>query len=144
MTLAAFVLAYLGRPLDLDHRFGPQCMDLAEEYVAQVLHAPPLTGNAIDVWRHGARPGYTLVANGPTNAPLPGDLVVWGGPDAAVGTTEFGHIAVALLADSMGFLSFDQNWPERSTCHVQPHRYTGVLGWLRPLRLQSVNVAALM
>lgn len=129
-TLAAFIAANLGHSLDRDRMYGAQCMDLAEAYVAEVLGRPPLTGNAIDVWRHGRRSGYELVPNGPTNYPAAGSIVVWGGPDAAVGTGPFGHIAVAVLADGTDLLSFDQNWPEGSPCHLQMHTYRAVLGWL--------------
>ena len=41
----------------------------------------------------------------------------------------FGHIAIALAADPMALLTFDQNWPEGSPSALTLHDYGGVLGW---------------
>jgi hypothetical protein len=113
-------------------------VDLAQKYNRDVVGATypeqRLTGNAVDIWtgeNGGGFPAalYTKIANTPTNFPNEGDIVIWG---TKIG--QYGHIAVCQSADVNKFTSFDQNWPERSCSHSQPHDYTGVLGWLRPTK----------
>lgn len=126
-----------GQGLDFDGAFGFQCMDLAEFYNQEVVKAPRLTGNAIDVWTNYPKDYYDQTLNMPDNHPIEGDIVIWG---KTIG--EFGHIAVATAdATSDRFKSFDQNFPIGSTCHFQEHTYNGVLGWLHP---KSQQEAALL
>lgn len=134
MTLQEFIARYNGQGIDFDHAFGNQCMDLAEEYNQEVVGAPRLGGNAIDVWTGYPPSYYEKIANRPDNYPNPGDIVIWGPDpnDPAVATGQYGHIAVCVTADVNTFTSFDQNFPEGSLSHEQPHTYGGVLGWLRP------------
>lgn len=133
MMLASFLARWLGQKVDFDGVYGAQCMDLAEQYNQDVVGAPRLGGNAIDVWTHrGAHTVYRAEANGPVNYPPPGALVVWG-PSAAVDTGEYGHIAICLAADPLHLISLDQNWPDGAPISVISHSYSGVLGWLTPL-----------
>jgi hypothetical protein len=132
MTLETFLATYTGHDVDYDHAYGAQCMDLANQYVTEVLGLPALAGNAIDTFR--ATAGFAPIVNTAHNAPAPGDVVVWGGPNASVGTSQYGHIAICVDATPQTFHSFDQNWPEGSAPHIQEHSYTAVLGWLHPIR----------
>ncbi len=83
---------------------------------------------------------FDLIANGPTNAPQKGDLVVF---DTTIGIA--GHVCVATgIGDANGFESFDQNWDTEHFYHLDTngnkipysriveHNYNGVIGWLRP------------
>jgi hypothetical protein len=143
MNLDQFVAANAGKPLDLDGEYGPQCVDLVNAYARDVLHAPLFGGNAIDIWSRYPAALYTKVENTPRAVPLPGDIIIWGGPNAVVGTTIYGHIAVVLSATVSTFVSFDQNWPEQSFCHKQAHTYDAVVGWLMPNVLRAPPVAPL-
>lgn len=126
----------IGRPIDLDGAYGPQCVDLVNDCLARVYGLPPLPGNAIDLAR--ARPrGFVWVPNGPRNHPPAGSVVVWGGPNGRAGTGAAGHCAIALAASSMVLLSFDQNWPVGSPPSLVLHSYDAVLGWLAPLVAQA-------
>jgi hypothetical protein len=129
-SLASFVAQWNGRACDFDRAYGYQCVDLVQYWARDGLGRPPLVGNAVDAWWGAQAGGWVRVANGPQNSPTPGDVVVWG-PSAMAGTGATGHIAVAVLADAMHLISFDQNYPSGSWCHVQVHSYDGVLGWLR-------------
>lgn len=134
-TIAAFIAATNGKPQDLDGVYGPQCMDLAERFARDVINSVRLGGNAIDV-AHKGIPGYVWVANQPENYPMRGDLVVWG-PNLSQGIGEYGHIAIALVADQRTLVTYDQNFPEGSPPHMWVHSYAGVLGWQHPIRLPS-------
>ncbi|HXM57949.1 MAG TPA: CHAP domain-containing protein [Candidatus Dormibacteraeota bacterium] len=125
MELQEFIAANDGRCLDVDG-FPPdqpcQCVDVTKAWMQARGHAP-IIGNAVNWWDRSPE-GYEKIANGPTNSPSPGDIVVWG---LAIGP--FGHVAVAVEGDADRFTSFDQNWPLGSSCHRQGHNYNGVLGW---------------
>lgn len=142
MNLQQFVDAHTGKFLDLDGAYGAQCMDLANAYAQEVLNAPRFGGNAVDVFSAYPTALYARVANSPTNIPQPGDVIIWGGPDPRVGTSQYGHIAVVVTAGVASFWSYDQNWPEQSPCHLQYHTYDAVLGWLNPHVLHPVPAAA--
>lgn len=128
MLLASWVRAVLHQRITAPGGFGGQCVDAANDYIRAVYGMAPVRANAIDWFRRGV-PGFTLVANEPANYPPAGALSVWG-PDVRAGTNEFGHIAVALVADPATLVSVDQNWDGLQQCQVVPHSYAGVLGWL--------------
>lgn len=137
VSFAAFVWRWLNKSLDRDGLYGPQCMDLVEQYVADVLGLPGLGGNAVDLWKLALGRGWVRVPNTPTNHPPPGCIVVWGESPTA-GTGRYGHAAVSLLADRSYLGSLDQNWPVGSAIHLQEHNYAGVLGWLQPAELPTL------
>lgn len=127
MTYGEFLLKWSGKGIDFDGAYGFQCMDLAHKYAVDVVGKDiPSAPAAKDVWDR-ATTGYTKIANTPDGVPQQGDIVIWG---TAVGP--YGHIAVFHTGDANSFVSFDQNWPVNSLCHLQNHNYKGVLGWLRP------------
>jgi len=108
-------------------------MDLAETYIVDFLGYPfiPAYG-ANEVWDMASDEHYIKIPNRPDNAPKLGDIVIWGkqiGP--------YGHIAIAKDGDLNTFVSFDQNWPIGSPCHFVEHNYYGVIGWLRPKKLEG-------
>lgn len=131
LTLDAFVAAHDGQAVDVDGRYGPQCMDLYRRFVEEVLGFPqsPKVPGAADVWTHYLPEFYERITNTPDNVPEPGDVMIWGR-----GAGQWGHIAIFVTGDARRFVSFDQNWPTGSLAHLQEHTYRNVLGWLRPRR----------
>lgn len=143
-TLAEFVARNSGHRLDFDGIWPGQCVDLARCYLRDCFglgyEPPPMPG--ADDWfqrrADGVAAGQQIIwtANKVGDAsqhPQPGDLVIWGA-DPRVGTGSYGHIDIWLSGDGLRFHGFDQNWPLRSSAHVQLHDYRGVLGWGRPVR----------
>lgn len=128
--LVAFITRWRGQPCNFPGGAGGQCVDLANEYLQDVWKHAPQHRNAVD-WAGIALPGMRWLANSPTNTPPAGSLVVWG-PYAKEEIGGFGHIAIAVYAEVMELLTFDQNWPEGSPCSLVTHDYGGVLGWHRP------------
>lgn len=138
MTIREFFDKWEGNSCDFDGYLGFQCMDLAEQYNKEVICAPRIGGNAIDVWKNFPREYYSQIANTADNFPVEGDLIIW---NANIGNG-FGHIAICAKADVNAFTSFDQNWPAGSKCHFQGHNYVNVIGWLHPNNIPMVSVPA--
>ena len=134
MTLDDFIAQWNGKGLDFDHAYGNQCMDVFEQYNQDVVGAPVVYGNAVDVWMKFSPKFYFQIPNTLTGIPEKGDVVVWG---TSVG--QYGHVAIFVEGDQNTFTSFDENWPipaagsGTGVCHLQQHSYVGVLGWLRPM-----------
>lgn len=128
MTLQEFITAYNNKGWDFDGYYGDQCMDLFEFYNRDVIGAPAVAGNAIDVPNTYPKNFYSWIANTPAGIPAPGDIVIWG---SVIG--QYGHIAIFISGDANSFTSLDQNWPLNSLTHEQAHDYNGVLGWLHPI-----------
>ena len=128
MALLEWVKVNQGKSIDRDGAYGAQCVDLVEAYLADFLRVPTWPGNAIDFAAHPHH-GWEWVANSPSNFPVAGDVVVWGGPNAEVGTTSFGHCAIALAASPNTLLVLSQNWPPGSATQLRLMDYRAVLGW---------------
>lgn len=132
MSFDQFIAQWNGKGLDHDNYYGFQCYDLAHKYAIDVVgHDVPSLAAAKDLWTQTIE-GYDKIKNTPTAVPSKGDIVIWG---TDVGP--YGHVAVFVSGDENSFNSFDQNWPVGSVCHIQPHNYTGVLGWFHPKTLPA-------
>ncbi len=130
MRLLSFVRLNRGRVVQAPGGLGGQCVDLTNLYLVDVWAKPEIHANAVD-WPRAAIQGMTWEPNAPANSPPTGSIVIWG-PYAPHGIGVFGHIAVALVADAMDLITFDQNWPDGAPCQLTMHDYGGVIGWFRP------------
>lgn len=128
ITPIGFAQTYLGQTITARGGIGGECVDLADQWISEAYGLAHVYRNAVD-WATPRITGLAWTANTPTNAPLWGNLVVWG-ESAAAGTGPDGHIALVLAADTMHLLTADQNWAGRVVT-LNIHPYTGVLGWLR-------------
>lgn len=129
MSAAQWARSHLGRSWAAPGGLGGQCVDLVNLYVS-ALGAPVVRRNAADWALPGALPSpWRWEPNGPVNSPPLGAVVVWRGGVPAVGIGPFGHIAVALVADSALLLSVDQGWPPGAVTALVWHSYAGVAGW---------------
>lgn len=117
--------------VDFDGWAGDQCVDWAQ-IINKFYGGSFLTGNnASDIWNTYPQNIYNKVANGATNFPNEGDIVIWK-PNIAGVTGSAGHIAVARKGcTSMKLLTKDQNYPTGSRVHDFEHTYAGVYGWLQ-------------
>lgn len=138
MTPQEFFTKYNGKGIDYDGRYGPQCMDLMNQFTVEVfgdtsgqLRAP----TAYQSWLKNS-PDYEKINYQPGLVPQEGDIIYWS--DQYVKDT--GHVAIATNKASQSvFTSFDQNWPVGSLCHYQEHTYNGVVGWKRRKGEQQNN-----
>jgi hypothetical protein len=127
MTPLAFAHKYLGQTITARGGLGGECVDLADQWIAEAYGLAHVYKNAID-WASPSIPGLAWTGNQPLNAPRWGALVVFG-PSTTIGTGADGHIALVLAADTMTILTADQNWGGRLVT-LNLHPYTAVLGWL--------------
>lgn len=94
MTYYEFRDANMGKYLDWDGQYGPQCWDLAQCYVTECLELPATILSGCGVAKNLMYPDkiYAILEyfdEVPTNAMEPGDLCVWDfGGDSA------GHVAI--------------------------------------------------
>lgn len=127
MGVASFIGKHEGSYVTAPGGIGGQCVDLANMALIEIYNLPPVRANAID-WQRAAIPGFKWIANTPNNYPTAGALVVWG-PWPGLGIGDYGHIALAVSADPLTLVTFDQNWPPNEPCQMVIHGYGGVLGW---------------
>jgi hypothetical protein len=102
-------------------------MDVYQQYNKEVVGAPVVPSNAIDVIKRYLKESYDFIKNTLTNFPQMGDVILW-----TNGIGVYGHIAICLTADINHFICFEQNNPIGSLCHFGSHNYTNINGWLRP------------
>lgn len=136
ISFDAFITKYLGRGIDFDHFWGFQCFDLYRQYCQEVLGVPqsPPTGTAgaITIYNTYLKKYFVWVNNTPTGVPQKGDIVIWNRWVWGV-TGSAGHVAIFQSGNVNSFISFDQNWPTHTLCHLQKHSYRGVKGWLHKI-----------
>lgn len=130
MPFLRFVLNSLHRRLTAAGGEGGQCVDLVNCYLQAVWGLPGIHANAVD-WQAARIALWTWTPNGPSNHPAQGSIVVWK-PAPAVGVGAYGHVGLAIDADSSDLLTLDQNWPSGSACEFIGHTYVGVAGWHSP------------
>ena len=102
-----------------------QCVGLVECWL-QATGSAAIPGNACDLLTNAAAQGRKTLTNGPTNYPLPGDIVCWG----KTWGNGYGHCAVVVAANSMWLAVLEQDDPYGAGCVVATHDYTGVSGWI--------------
>lgn len=132
MTFNEFVARWNGKYVDTDNAYAAQCMDLMHQYCVEmlgiadlsVLAAPSAKAVYDNFPNVKGSELFEQIANTPTGIPIEGDIVFWG-------NAPYGHVAIFIEGDTNSFRSFDQNYPTGSPCHVQPHTYANVSGWLR-------------
>lgn len=134
MTHDAFVKKSNGRYLDWDGVWGFQCTDLYRHYCKEVTQTPqsPSLGSrgAKAIWDTYNPKYFDRFVNTPNAIAKKGDILIWN--RFVPGITGYaGHVAICDSADLYNIISFDQNWPTGTPCHLQKHSYRGIIGWLR-------------
>jgi hypothetical protein len=122
MTLDVFEANAVGKKLDFDGKFGFQCMDLIEFYNRDVIGAPRLFGNAIDLLKNPQPNYYDVHDNGLTYIPPRGAIAVW---NNKVGGG-FGHVAIVLSADLFSFTCLEQDGLTQEGTKVSKYAYRNV------------------
>ena len=126
MQLEQFIEKWNNKTIDFDGAYGPQCMDLMHQYLLDVFWLPREVLQAPTAYQAYEK-GHSDFVHVSSKELQSGDLVFW--------NKEFipstGHVAVFIEHGKDGFISFDQNWPVGSICHVQGHSWQGVAGGLR-------------
>jgi len=140
MNFKDFLNKYKNKSTDFDDRYGPQCVDLFNRYLVDVLDIQnpiqmfPVAG-AYQIWDYAKdNSKFERIENEATNVPQEGDIVVWN-----QGVGEWGHVGIFINGEVMSFTSFDQNWNNIQNCVETTHSYKCVIGWLRPIKGNKPN-----
>lgn len=138
MTLQQFIDKNNGKYIDLDGKYGCQCVDLMRAYVRDVLgkdpYCIPRADYAKNIFKNfSSNKDFTKIINNPNDAkqfPKAGDIVFWGTYPFVTGIA--GHVAICTGGNGYKFICFTQNYPTNSPCRYYNYDYRGVLGWLTP------------
>lgn len=148
MNYDSFVAKYNGKPVEYDGAYLYQCVDLVKQYLHDCFGINPGTwGNASNYYTN-PNPTllgrFTKIANGATNVPSKGDIVVYS--SATPGSGGAGHIEIFDHKAGAGtFVAFSQNWGGQ-TAHFVTHadNYKYVLGWFTPIVAPSAGNGEIM
>lgn len=126
-NLDKFVSESLGKYIDVDGRYGAQCVDLVNSWATRYYKLPYSSGNGKDkaqnMSRDYASHGWTFV---PASQPsLPGDVISWGSSWGA----GYGHTAVTIRDEGTHLYCLTQN-PGPATASRLLKR--DLLGYARP------------
>lgn len=131
-TTLEWLASRLGRSVDVDGAYGPQCVDLVNDYLEVVRGAGRVAGNAIDI-PHDTIAGMEWRPNDIKAIPRTGSIVCWHQSSVRVRIGLNGHVAVCLMADLTRILSVDQNWNGVQHVTLEVHSYAAVTGWHHPI-----------
>lgn len=136
MNYDLFIRNWLGKPIDYDGFYGPQCVDEICQYLADNGKAHCIAwANAKDWANAGSMlSDFIWTDNNPSDfsqVPNRGDIVVWSGD--LPGSEGCGHIAIFDMVVSAGvFQSLDQNWGGQYVHFIPNHNWDYILGWFTP------------
>jgi len=134
MNLNAFIKKYDGKFVEAGGSANAlnQCVDLANQYINEVLGFSKILGTNAKDFPKKAGGNYVYYEKSPDRIPETGDLVIWG-------NGKYGHIGIFVEGNNKSFKSFDENYPTGTPAHIQGHYYKNVIGWLRPLKEESMD-----
>lgn len=141
MNIKEFFNKYNGKYVDVDGKYGGQCVDLFRQYYNEVLgikeNARGVFG-AKDFWTNYSNDkvlysNFDKISNTLKFVPQIGDVMIWK-------NGLYGHIAICTgVGNAVTFQSFDQNYPTGSKCKYVTHNYLNVFGVLRPKNQTNIN-----
>jgi hypothetical protein len=134
MDYDGFINRWLGKAIDWDGAYGPQCVDEVAQYCVE-NGKPVAYANAKDWANHPAlQSAFNWTQNNPNDynqVPHRGDIIVWGG--GLPGSGGYGHIAIFDMIVKPGiFQSLDQNWGGQYVHFIPNHNWDYILGWWSP------------
>lgn len=110
----AWAESQIGKGLDYDNVYGPQCVDLIKYYYSYLGYANYAMGNANAYITNKLPPGWFRVYSGYQ----PGDIAVWkvNHSCSTCNTGDYGHVGIIISADSTGFNAVNQNFNGQKYC----------------------------
>lgn len=135
MTLEEFVKKYIGKKVDYDGVYGPQCVDLFRQYVCDVLLIAEHTGSCassggakdlfLDYHKMPIEKKYfTRSASKTCKA---GDVLIW---NESL-TNKYGHIAICLGVIGNSYIVFEQDGFLKDGAKINIRGRDNLLGYLR-------------
>ena len=135
LSVEEFVKKYNGVKVDYDKVFGPQCVDLARQWMDEGLDIPEHTGSCsttggakdlfLDYDKMPIEKKYFLRLKNKGN--IPGDILIWDSTDK----NAFGHVAIYLGKLNNDFIVFEQDGFKKDGAKINLRGKTHYLGFLR-------------
>lgn len=135
-NIEEFVNKYNGKKVDYDKVFGPQCVDLARQWMVEGLNIPEHTGPCAT--SGGAKDLYLdypkmpiekkyFYRISPKKGIIAGDIAIWDSTE----TNKYGHVAIVLgiLHDSL--IVFEQDGFKQDGAKINLRSRMNFLGVLR-------------
>jgi len=133
----SFVAKYNGKTkgYPTDSQFSGECLSIVKLYIKEIFGiSPPPSGtnSAYGYWTNFPNPlgeVFEKVSYTKEAVITKGSIPIW----KPTSSNSYGHIEIAIDENPTvnDFLSFGQNWGGRHS-HIQRHKYTGIIGWLKP------------
>lgn len=135
MTLNEFIKKYNGVKVDFDNYAGAQCVDLARQFMPDVLgikeHTGPCStsGGAKDLFidypKMPVEKKYFKRSSSKTFKPK--DLVIWG----STKDNPYGHVAIFVADCGKDIIVFEQDGYNQTGAKLNIRTKTNILGYLR-------------
>lgn len=131
MKIDSFISTYIGKKVDYDKKYGPQCVDLFRQYCADVLNIPH-TGSvdgAKDLFLNYSKlPLEIKYFDRLSRGPVTGDIAIWDATD----TNKYGHVAI-VVGNMAGrdLLVFEQDGFKQDGAKLVIRTIDNLLGYLR-------------
>jgi hypothetical protein len=135
MKIEEFVKKYNGVKVDHDKVFGPQCVDLARQWIAEGLEIPEHTGPCATTG--GAKDLFLDYPKMPVEKKyferlknkgnVPGDILIWDSTE----TNKYGHVAIYLGKINDDFIVFEQDGFKQDGAKINLRSKKNLLGFLR-------------
>ena len=141
-----WMLAKIGQGLDYDGVNGNQCVDLIYLYYSY-LGETSRGGNACDYATNSLPSGWQRISMTSGFIPQAGDIAVWKTnytgqcETGTYSTTWYGHVGIIYDADSVGFLTINQNFNKQKYCTKNWFYLEGLQCVIRPNFSNPVTVA---
>ena len=132
MTLLEFVNKHIGKKVDFDGYYGPQCVDLYRQYcqdVWEIPHTGSVEGAKDLVEKYYILPRerkYLVLCKAPESAKS-GDVAVWG----ATPSNKYGHVAIVVAEDEGLLLVFEQDGFKKDGAKLAWRTKNNIIGVLK-------------
>ena len=135
MDIEEFVKKYNGVKVDYDKAYGPQCVDLARQWIKEGLGIPEHTGSCSTTG--GAKDLFLDYNKMPKEKKyfkrsklknyLPGDILIWDSTEK----NKYGHVAIYLGKLNDSLIVFEQDGFKQDGAKINLRSRTKLLGYLR-------------
>lgn len=135
MDIEEFVKKYNGVKVDYDKAYGPQCVDLARQWIKEGLGIPEHTGSCsttggakdlfLDYNKMPKEKKYFFRMKNKGNSP--GDILIWDSTE----TNKYGHVAIYLGKLNNSLIVFEQDGFKQDGAKINLRSKTNLLGFLR-------------
>jgi hypothetical protein len=142
ITLKEFIKKYLGKKgVGNTNGNKGECVGLASVWMDNI-GIEHVWGDAKDIYTNASLFDFKKIKNSSDVYPISGDIICW---DSSMGYGS-GHIAIVVSSSKFAdtFTVFEQNnWTGDNdpSCELTTYtKWTGVIGWLRSLKLEGSDV----